>query len=342
MTKKYAMGIDIGGTNTAFGLVDEDGNVIAEGKISTDKFKYYDDYKPYIETLAVAMKELIASQPECDLIGEGVGAPNANIHSGRIETPANLWKFEDPQDPRPDSIRIFNFVEDLSRLMGGAKVMITNDANAAAIGEMVFGNARGMKDFAMITLGTGLGSGIVCNGEMVYGHDGFAGEYGHIAVDSRETGRQCGCGRKGCLEAYVSATGIKRTAFDLMASMTCDSELRSIPYDKFEAKMLSDAAAKNDPIALEAFERTGKVLGLALADLTAVTSPEAIILFGGLANAGDYIMRPTYKHMEENQLSVFKGKVKLMMSGIQDKNVAILGGAALIWKQHLEAVIENY
>jgi glucokinase len=342
MTKKYAMGIDIGGTNTAFGLVDEDGNVVAEGKISTDKFRYFDDYKPYIETLAAALKELIASQPECDLIGIGVGAPNANIHSGRIETPANLWKFEDPQDPRPDSIRIFNFVDDLSLLMGGAKVMITNDANAAAIGEMVFGNARGMKDFAMITLGTGLGSGIVCNGEMVYGHDGYAGEYGHIAVDSRETGRQCGCGRRGCLEAYVSATGIKRTAFDLMASMTCESELRSIPYDKFEAKMLSDAAAKNDPIALEAFERTGKVLGLALADLTAVTSPEAIILFGGLANAGDYIMRPTYRYMEENQLSVFKGKVKLMMSGIHDKNVAILGGAALIWKQHLEAVIENY
>ena len=342
MTKKYAMGIDIGGTNTAFGLVDEDGNVVAESKISTDKFKYYDDYKPYMETLAAAMKELIASQPECELIGIGVGAPNANIHSGRIETPANLWKFEDPHDPRPDSIRIFNFVDDLSHLMGGAKVMITNDANAAAIGEMVFGNARGMKDFAMITLGTGLGSGIVCNGEMVYGHDGFAGEYGHIAVDSRETGRQCGCGRKGCLEAYVSATGIKRTAFDLMASMTCDSELRSTPYDKFEAKMLSDAAAKNDPIALEAFERTGKVLGLALADLTAVTSPEAIILFGGLANAGDYIMRPTYKYMEENQLTVFKGKVKLMMSGIQDKNVAILGGAALIWKQHLEAAVESY
>ena len=166
MTKKYAMGIDIGGTNTAFGLVDEDGNVVAEGKISTDKFKYYDDYKPYMETLATAMKELIAKQPECDLIGIGVGAPNANIHSGRIETPANLWKFEDPADPRPDSIRIFNFVDDLSRLMGGAKVMVTNDANAAAIGEMVFGNARGMKDFAMITLGTGLGSGIVCNGEM--------------------------------------------------------------------------------------------------------------------------------------------------------------------------------
>ena len=340
--KKYAMGIDIGGTNTAFGLVDEDGNVVAEGKISTEKYRYYDDYKPYVEALAAAMKELVASQPECELIGVGVGAPNANIHTGRIETPANLWKFEDPADPRPNSIRIFNFVDDLAKSFGCSKVMITNDANAAAIGEMVFGNARGMKDFAMITLGTGLGSGIVCNGEMVYGHDGFAGEFGHIAVASREDGRQCGCGRKGCLEAYVSATGIKRTAFDLMASMTCDSELRSIPYDKFEAKMLSDAAKKGDPIAIEAFERTGKILGLALADLTAITSPEAIILFGGLANAGDFIMRPTYKYMEENQLMVFKGKVKLMMSGIQDKNGAILGGAARIWKQHLEAVIENY
>ena len=342
MLKKLAMGIDIGGTNTAFGLVDEDGNIIAEGKISTEKFKYYEDYQSYINTLAQAMKEVIASQPECELIGIGVGAPNACIHTGEIETPANLWKFENPADPRPDSIRVFKFVEDLSTHFEGTKVMITNDANAAAIGEMVFGNARGMKDFAMITLGTGLGSGIVCNGEMVYGSDGFAGEYGHIAVDSRETGRQCGCGRKGCLEAYVSATGIKRTAFELMATMTCESELRAIPYEKFEAKMLSDAAAKNDPIALEAFERTGKVLGLALADLTAITSPEAIILFGGLANAGNYIVEPTYRHMEQNQLSVFKGKVKLLMSGIQDKNVAILGGAALIWKQYLEAVIENY
>ena len=342
MMKKLAMGIDIGGTNTAFGLVDEDGNVVAESKISTDQFKFFDDYKPYIETLAAALKDLIASQPDCELIGVGVGAPNANIHSGRIETPANLWRFEDPADPRPESIRVFNFVDDLSKLLSGAKVMITNDANAAAIGEMVFGNARGMKDFAMITLGTGLGSGIVCNGEMVYGHDGFAGEFGHIAVESRTTGRQCGCGRRGCLEAYVSATGIKRTAFELMATMTCESELRGIPYEKFEAKMLSDAAAKNDPIALEAFERTGKTLGLALADLMAITSPEAIILFGGLANSGDYILRPTYRYMEENQMTVFKGKVKLLMSGIQDKNVAILGGAALIWKQHLEAVIENY
>ena len=333
MMKKLALGIDIGGTNTAFGLVDEDGNVVAESKISTDKYRHFDDYKPYIETLATAIKELVLSQPECDLIGIGIGAPNANIHTGRIETPANLWKFEDPNDPRPNSIRTFNFVEDLGKYFGGVKIMITNDANAAAIGEMVFGNARGMKDFAMITLGTGLGSGIVCNGEMVYGHDGFAGEYGHIAVASRETGRACGCGRKGCLEAYVSATGIKRTAFDLMATMTCDSELRSIPYDKFEAKMLSDAAAKNDPIALEAFERTGKVLGLALADLTAITSPEAIILFGGLAKAGKHIFEPTKWYMEENMLPMFKNKVELLPSGIEGKNAAILGSSALIWQK---------
>ena len=157
MMKKLALGIDIGGTNTAFGLVDEDGNVVAESKISTDKYRHFDDYKPYIEALATAIKELVLSQPECDLIGIGIGSPNANIHTGRIETPANLWKFEDPNDPRPNSIRTFNFVEDLGKYFGGVKIMITNDANAAAIGEMVFGNARGMKDFAMITLGTGLG-----------------------------------------------------------------------------------------------------------------------------------------------------------------------------------------
>ena len=195
MMKKLAMGIDIGGTNTAFGLVDEDGNVIAESKISTDKYKFYDDYKPYVEALASAMKELIATREDCELIGIGVGAPNANIHTGKIETPANLWRFEDVNDPRPDKIRTFEFVADMSKHFPGVKIMVTNDANAAAIGEMVFGNARGMKDFVMITLGTGLGSGIVSNGEMIYGHDGFAGEFGHVAVDSRQTGRQCGCGR---------------------------------------------------------------------------------------------------------------------------------------------------
>ena len=328
MSKPYVVGIDIGGTNTVFGIVDARGTVLASSSIKTRK---HADINDYISELHVELTKLIdANEADGKIAGIGIGAPNANYFTGMISDGVNL--------PWPTPIPLADLVSEKF----GLPVAITNDANAAAIGEMTYGAARGMKDFIMITLGTGVGSGIVVNGQMVYGHDGFAGEYGHIAADSRETGRQCGCGRKGCLEAYVSATGIKRTAFDLMASMTCDSELRSIPYNKFEAKMLSDAAAKNDPIALEAFERTGKVLGLALADLTAVTSPEAIILFGGLANAGDYIMRPTYKYMEENQLGVFKGKVKLMMSGIQDKNVAILGGAALIWKQHLEAAVESY
>lgn len=337
MMKKLALGIDIGGTNTAFGLVDEDGNVVAESKISTDKFKYYDDYKPYIETLATAIKELIATQPECELIGIGVGAPNANIHTGLIETPANLWKFEDPADPRPNSIRTFNFVEDLGRNFGGVKVMITNDANAAAIGEMVFGNARGMKDFAMITLGTGLGSGIVCNGEMVYGHDGFAGEYGHIAVDSRETGRQCGCGRKGCLETYVSATGIKRTVYALLAESNAPSELRDVAFKDLEAVMISTAAKHGDPIALEAFRQTGEKLGRALADAVVITAPKLIVLFGGLAKAGDLIFEPTKRYMEESMISIWKNKIDVIPSGIQDKNAAILGAAALIWQKVAEA-----
>ena len=329
MSEKYVIGIDLGGTNTVIGLVDVKGHILA--KDDTIKTQAHPDIEEYTDSIAAVIKKL-ATENGCEgkLEGVGVGAPMANYYTGEIVNAANLpWK---------GIVPLGWLIESKT----GIPTKVTNDANAAAIGEMKYGVAQGMKDFVYITLGTGVGSGIVANGQLIYGHDGFAGEFGHIAVESRTTGRQCGCGRRGCLETHVSATGIKRTAFELMGTMTCDSELRSIPYDKFEAKMLSDAAAKNDPIALEAFERTGKMLGLALADLTAITSPEAIILFGGLANAGDYILRPTYRHMEENQLTVFKGKVKLLMSGIQDKNVAILGGAALIWKQHLEAVIENY
>jgi glucokinase len=230
---------------------------------------------------------------------------------------------------------MFKFVDDIKASFPNVMVAITNDANAAAIGEGVFGSAKGMKDYAVITLGTGLGSGIVSNGEMIYGHDGFAGEYGHIMVDSRATGRDCGCGRKGCLEAYASATGIKRTAFELMAKMSNDSELREIPYSKFEAVMLSTAADKGDAIAKEAFRFTGEVLGKALADLVATTSPEAIILFGGLAKAGKHIFEPTKWYMEEHMLATFKNKVKLLPSGIQGKNAAILGSSALIWQKVL-------
>ncbi len=332
--KKLAMGIDIGGTNTAFGLVDEEGTIFCESAISTERYKKFDDYEAYVKTLCESMKALISSVSfDFELIGIGIGAPNANYHKGTIETPANLWKFRD-DEPNPDeSRRMFYFVEDIQKYFPGVQVLITNDANAAAIGEGVFGNAKGMKDYVVITLGTGLGSGIVSNGEMIYGHDGFAGEYGHIMVDSRVTGRECGCGRRGCLEAYASATGIKRTAFELMATLNCDSELRDTPYSKFEAVMLSIAADKGDVIAKEAFRYTGEVLGKALADLVATTSPEAIILFGGLAKAGKHIFEPTKWYMEENMLPTFKNKVQLLPSGIEGKNAAILGSSALIWQK---------
>ena len=335
--KKLAMGIDIGGTNTAFGLVDEEGTIFCESAISTEKYKKFDDYEAYVKALCEAMHALIDSVSfDFNLIGIGIGAPNANYHTGMIETPANLWKFRD-DEPNPDEARrMFHFVDDIKAYFPGTDVAITNDANAAAIGEMVFGNAKGMKDFVVITLGTGLGSGIVSNGELIYGHDGFAGEYGHIAVDSRSTGRDCGCGRKGCLEAYASATGIKRTAFELMAKMSCDSDLRDTPYSKFEAVMLSMAADKGDAIAKEAFRYTGEILGNALADLVATTSPEAIILFGGLAKAGKWIFEPTKWYMEENMLATFKNKVKLLPSGIEGKNAAILGSSALIWQNTLK------
>ena len=328
------MGIDIGGTNTAFGLVDEEGTIFCESAISTERYKKFDDYESYVKTLCESMKALIGSVSfDFELIGIGIGAPNANYHKGTIETPANLWKFRD-DEPNPDeSRRMFYFVDDVKKYFPGVQVLITNDANAAAIGEGVFGNAKGMDDYVVITLGTGLGSGIVSNGEMIYGHDGFAGEYGHIMVDSRATGRDCGCGRKGCLEAYASATGIKRTAFELMAKMSNDSELREIPYSKFEAVMLSTAADKGDAIAKEAFRFTGEVLGKALADLVATTSPKAIILFGGLAKAGKYIFEPTKWYMEENMLPTFKNKVQLLPSGIEGKNAAILGSSALIWQK---------
>ena len=331
--KKLAMGIDIGGTNTAFGLVDEDGTIFCESAISTERYKKFDDYQDYVDALCEAMHALIGSVSfDFELIGIGIGAPNANYHTGMIETPANLWKFRD-DEPNPDeSRRMFHFVDDIKKSFPGVSVAITNDANAAAIGEGVFGSAKGMKDYVVITLGTGLGSGIVSNGEMIYGHDGFAGEYGHIAVDSRTHGRDCGCGRKGCLEAYASATGIKRTAFELMAKMSCDSELRDIPYSKFEAVMLSTAAKKGDAIAKEAFRLTGMRLGYALADAVTITSPEAIFVFGGLAKAGDMILEPIKYYLEENMLFAFKNKVKVLPSGLQNKNAAILGASALVWQ----------
>ena len=317
--KKLAIGVDIGGINTAFGLVDENGDLYAESVISTRKYPHVDDYPAYVEELCDAMRAMAQSLSfEYELAGIGIGAPNANYHKGTIENPANLWKFR-PDEPDPDeSRRIFPLAADISKHFDGAKTIITNDANAATIG-------------VMITLGTGLGSGFVANGEMIYGHDGFAGEFGHVIVE--RDGRECGCGRKGCLETYVSATGIKRTAFELMAKMNAPSKLRGIAFEDFDASMISAAAEQGDPIALEAFRFTGEMLGRALADVVTVTSPEAIFLFGGLSKAGKLLFDPTQWYMEENMLFVFKNKVKLLPSGIQGKNAAILGASALIWQE---------
>ena len=334
--KKLALGVDIGGTNTAFGLVDETGDVFAESVIPTRKYLTYDDYPAFVEDLCDGMSRLIDSLSfDFELLGIGIGAPNANFHKGTIETPANLWKFRAGEPDPDESRRVFHLAKDIERHFPGKLVLLTNDANAATIGELVYGNAKGMKDFIMVTLGTGLGSGFVANGELVYGDDGFAGEFGHIVVE-KYNGRKCGCGRSGCLEAYVSATGIKRTAFELMATMNTPSKLRDIPFNQFDSAMISAAANEGDPLALETFRYTGELLGRALADAVAITSPEAIFLFGGLAKAGKLIFEPTKWYLEENVCPVFRNKVQLLPSGLQDKNAAILGSAALIWQSQAE------
>ena len=329
--KKLAMGIDIGGTNTAFGLVDEDGTIFSESAISTEKYKKFDDYEAYIKALCESMHALIGSVSfDFELIGIGIGAPNANYHTGMIEAPANLWKFRD-DEPNPDeSRRMFHFVDDIKASFPGVDVAITNDANAAAIGEMTYGAARGMKDFIMIKLGTGVGSGIVINGQLVYGHDGFAGELGHVIVD--RDGRQCGCGRKGCLETYCSATGVARTAREFLVQRTEPSLLRNIPAEEIQSKDVYDAAVKGDKLAQDIFEFTGRVLGQALADFIAFSSPEAIILFGGLAKSGDYLLKPIQKAIDENVLKIYAGKTKLLLSQLKDADAAVLGASALGWE----------
>ncbi len=330
MAKRITLGVDIGGINSAFGVVDFDGVSYGEGGISTAAYPSYDDYPIYVKALSAAMRKLLSTLDfEYELVGIGVGAPNAGFQSGMIEQPANLWKYNENNVGLSEQNRLFPLVEDLKIEFPEAKyVAITNDANCATIGEMMFGNARGMRDFIMITLGTGLGSGFVANGELIYGHDGFAGELGHVIVE--RGGRECGCGRRGCLETYVSATGIKRTAFELLSTMREPSELRGVSYDDLDSFKIYEAAQNGDPIALEAFRYTGEMLGRALADVVTVTSPEAIILFGGLAKSGNLIFEPTKRYMEENMLFVFRDKVNILPSGIQDRNIAIIGASALV------------
>ncbi|MFI3267469.1 MAG: ROK family protein [Rikenellaceae bacterium] len=316
--KQLVVGIDIGGTNSVFGLVDREGNMYGEGVVPTKKFP---DFDQYLEELYIGINNLAKSLvEECEIIGIGIGAPNANYYNGTIENAANLvWR------------GVIPFVEKMKRYFPSIPIIITNDANAAAIGEMVYGAAQGMKDFIVVTLGTGLGSGFVANGKLIYGHDSFAGELGHVIVN--RVGRTCGCGRKGCLETYVSATGIKRTAFKLLADHIEDSEFRNISYNDLTAEMITKAALNGDPLAIEAYEYTGMLLGQALADAVTITSPEAIFLFGGLAKAGKYIFEPTKKYMEMSMLSNYRNKVKLLPSGIDGKNAAVLGASALIWQE---------
>ncbi|MGE5683265.1 MAG: ROK family protein [Bacillota bacterium] len=308
------LGIDIGGTNTVFGFVDKEGNLIAESSIPTNSNEKADFL---FERLHLDVNRLYDGiKDRYNLIGIGIGAPNANYYKGTVEQPPNLnW----------GTVNVL----DILKKYWDLPAAITNDANAAAIGEMEFGAAKGMKDFVVITLGTGLGSGIVVNGKLVYGHDGFAGEVGHTIFDPE--GRRCGCGRKGCLETYASASGIRRTVYELLCDSTDESILRNIPFNDLTSKMIYDAALNGDKIALLAFDFTGKVLGLKLADTVAHLSPEAIILFGGLAAAGKLIFEPAKRYMEEYMLNIFKNKVKLLPSALTGGNVAVLGASALIW-----------
>jgi glucokinase len=316
--KDLVLGIDIGGTNTKFGFVDREGNVHGESSSPTRGYPMIDDYLSQLHKQIDAAKAFIGL--ESRIVGVGIGAPNGNFYTGMIEQAPNLeWKGR------------VHFVDKIRKYFPNQPVILTNDANAAAVGEMTFGSAVGMKNFIVFTLGTGLGSGIVANGQVIYGHDGFAGELGHVIVNPR--GRVCGCGRRGCLETYVSATGIQRTVYKLIADHTEQSSLRSVAFDNLTAKMITDAALEGDFIAKEAFEYTGKVLGQKIADTVAHFSPEAIFLFGGLVNAGEHLLKPTRFHMEDYMMSIYKGKVKLLVSGLQHKNAAVLGAASLAWRE---------
>ena len=322
-SKKVAIGVDVGGTNTAIGVVDIDGNVMIKDNIATAT---HGDFDKFIADLASAIKHLIKSakliNEEIEIIGIGIGAPNGNYYSGTIEYAPNL-SFKG----------VLHFVELLKKYFPELPaIALTNDANAAAIGEMIYGGARGMKNFVMYTLGTGVGSGVVVNGDLVYGHDGFAGECGHTTLIPG--GRVCGCGSLGHLEAYCSAPGMKRTAFELMAHYNAvDSQLASKSFLELDSKMIYDAAVVGDKIAKMVFEKTGQWLGQGLADTVHHLSPEAIFLFGGPTAAGELIFKPTKESMESHLLPIFKNKIKILPSELKPGDAAIVGASALAWKE---------
>ncbi|MEN7548283.1 ROK family protein [Rapidithrix thailandica] len=316
--KEVTLGIDIGGTNTKLGLVDRQGASIITDSIKTYAQEPADHFVPRLAEACFALINKVSDQVE--VLAVGVGVPNGNYYHGTVEDAPNLrWGKYVP---------LAQMIQDAINL----PVALTNDANAAAIGEKKFGVAKDFDDFVVITLGTGLGSGIYVNGSLVYGHDGFAGELGHTTVFL--DGRDCPTARKGSLETYVSATGIKRTVFELLAKRIEPSVLRDYSYNMLEAKHITEAALDGDPIAIEAFDYTGRILGLKLSDAIAHTSPEAFILFGGLANAGDLILNPTKKYMEEYNLGIYKNKVKVLLSDLKGDNTAVLGASALAWDEY--------
>lgn len=315
-TNQLAIGIDVGGTSSKFGIVDRNGNVLYSGSIPTRTHKHVENFVKDLHEALIPLIDQVGGPGR--IKGIGVGAPNGNFYTGTIEYAPNLpWK---------GVIPFAKLIETEFQL----PVTLTNDANAAAIGEMMYGAAKGMKDFIMITLGTGVGSGIVANGQLIYGHDGFAGELGHTVVipDGRF---HPGTGKHGSLEIYASATGVKLTAQELLNNSTEDSLLRGVPDEEMDSKKVYEAAIKGDKIAKEVFEFTGKILGMALANAIMFSSPEAIILFGGLTKAGDFILKPTRTHMEANLLKIFQNKVKLLVSHLRESDAAILGASALVW-----------
>jgi glucokinase len=313
LNKNQSIGIDIGGTNISIGAVDKFGGIIEQWSLKMKDC-------PTIEIFQNKIEECIGDyvrKHKAEILGIGVGAPNGNFYSGTIDFAPNLpWKGQIP----------LSFI--LSKQFD-RRVVLTNDANAAAIGEMIYGAAKGMKDFVMITLGTGVGSGFVANGELIYGHDGFAGELGHTTAI--RDGRPCNCGKKGCLETYTSATGIVRTVHEFLARDNSPSSLRDI--ETITSKDIHNAALKGDALALEIFDYTGKILGQSLADAVAITSPKAFILFGGLAGAKEFIFEPTIRHMEANLLQIWKGKIRVIPSELKESDAAVLGASALAWER---------
>ncbi len=316
LMKEVTAGIDIGGTNTVFGLVDREGSIIAEGSLSTTE---YPEIGGFIAALGAALKNLLEKNPGLILKAAGVGAPDANYYKGTIEHAPNLaWK------------GIVPFAGMLGKETG-VPVFLTNDANAAAMGEMLFGGAKGMKEFIVLTLGTGLGSGIVINGRMVYGHTGFAGELGHTIVVPG--GRKCGCGRRGCLETYASASGLVRTALYMLSEMSEPSVLRDIAPSALTSREIARAASNNDPVALSALDFTAAKLAFGIVNAVCFSSPEAVFLFGGLAQAGEALFGPVRKYVDEMVQHLFRGTFSILPSGVRESNAAVLGSSALAWNE---------